>query len=685
MRKTLLTKALILFAFLVSAQNPSLDKESLLDQALRQQLEKMQDAGDETVDLHQLSMVLSEFIKHPLNLNLATKEQLQELALLDEDKISALLSHIAKHGKLLCLEEIQSIAGFDLSTIQAIRPFVCVYNTSPIKGALPAKLSPYLRHSFLMRYSRTLQHQDGFIAASDGEPPTYLGSPDKLLARYRFSIRNNFSVGLLAEKDAGESLGRPDFLSAYVFLKSEGWLRRIAIGDYRLSYGQGLLCWSGFSGGKSAEMMSIRKNAEGIRPYTSTDENAYQRGAALAFGKGPFQLDVFGSKHSVDANVLARDSITGRALIVSALQTSGYHRTESECADLHALTVTRFGGHAGLSTRPLQLGLTWVKTDMSAMLLPGLQPYQRFAPQGQSWINGSFDYSLFLRNFTFFGECGKMQDGGMAVVNGFLIALHPNFSLSMLQRDYVRNYVSFTARGAGESADTRNEQGLLMGWTWKLNEAWTLNGYCDRYRFPWLKYGVPASSGGVDGLVQLGYVPSKKTSMDLRWRQESKEEQAQLQDVEVPGLQSSVLKHLRFQVSQQLSPSFQVRSRADYTTRLKRGESMHGVLMTQDLLFKPLSGPCSFNLRYALFEVDDYDARIYVYENDVLYSYSMTAFYGRGLRWYANLRIRLRRGVDVWINYSSTLYTDRREISSGPDRIDGSRRSEIAVQGRWEF
>ena len=44
--------------------------------------------------------------------------------------------------------------------------------------------------------------------------------------------------------------------------------------------------------------------------------------------------------------------------------------------------------------------------------------------------------------------------------------------------------------------------------------------------------------------------------------------------------------------------------------------------------------PVSFWLRYAVFRTDDYDSRIYTWENDLLYTFSIPALYGSGSRFY---------------------------------------------------
>ena len=90
-------------------------------------------------------------------------------------------------------------------------------------------------------------------------------------------------------------------------------------------------------------------------------------------------------------------------------------------------------------------------------------------------------------------------------------------------------------------------------------------------------------------------------------------------------------------------------------------------------------------MRYAVFNVDDYAARIYTYENDVLYAYSIPAYQGQGYRFYILGRLKLRRSIDLWLRYAQTTYFDRDEIGSGGEKIVGNTKGELKLQARIRF
>ncbi len=96
---------------------------------------------------------------------------------------------------------------------------------------------------------------------------------------------------------------------------------------------------------------------------------------------------------------------------------------------------------------------------------------------------------------------------------------------------------------------------------------------------------------------------------------------------------------------------------------------------------KPFSG----NIRLQYFETDDYNSRIYAYENDVLFSYSIPAFFDKGYRYYININYDFKKKLSFWLRWTQTIYHDQTSIGSGLDEIPGNHKSEIKLQAAWSF
>ena len=109
------------------------------------------------------------------------------------------------------------------------------------------------------------------------------------------------------------------------------------------------------------------------------------------------------------------------------------------------------------------------------------------------------------------------------------------------------------------------------------------------------------------------------------------------------------------------------------------------MLFTQDVVIRPKSAPFDIALRYALFDTDSYDSRLYTFESNALYVFSVPAYYYQGSRAYVLLRYSFLRKCDLWIRYGGFFYTSRTSLSSGSEEITGNRKRDITVQFRVKF
>ncbi len=707
-----------LVGFLFLSQLFGQDTTSVQSQTeLENKIETIGGLTEDEVDFTNIFDQVNYYKENPINLNSTDRDELNRLNLLSDYQVNTLLDHIAKNGKLISIHELQSINGFELETIFRLLPYVRVSGSSSGSKFSFQDVWENQKHMVLMRYQRVMQEQSGF-ADPDSSYPTrqnsrYLGSPEKIYARYKLSYKNNFSAGFTVEKDAGETFLPEkvnltnrndtirdslltkyglydrgfDYFSAHIFYKSKGFVRVLALGDYELQYGQGLAMWSGLAFSKSSDGLSIRKNALGIKPYASVNENAFMRGGATAIGYKNFQLDVFYSQNKIDGNVVTRDTLDDRVLEISSFQETGYHRTPGELEDRISVGLQLYGSHLGFKNRRLTLGLTAVNTVYNSVLVPSASTYNKFDFSGKENFNASFDYGLNVRNFSFFGEIARSANGGLAIVNGFLASLDQNVSIGLLHRDYQKDYQALFSNGFGESAGTQNEKGTYLGLSAKPMKSVTFSGYYDVFSYPWLKFYVDAPSNGYEYITQLTYSPAKKTEMYVRYSETVKEENAPSTSGEVvTTLKNTYRKKLRFNVNYKVSASFNFGNRLELGSYEKEDQGVsNGFMIYQDVHYKPLSMPVSFSLRYALFDTDDYNSLIYAYESDVLYAYSVSSYYYKGSRFYLTVRWHLARGVDCWVRYAQTVYSNQQELGSGNDVIQGNLKSEIKAQLRFTF
>lgn len=693
---------LTFFAFFLAlaafAQPPEKKDRKEGDEGVEQRIENLSESTEEEeADYSTLTDALLRYAEHPLNLNRATREELAELQLLDDIQIGNLLLHLEKNGPLLTIYELQTIDGFNMNTIEKILPYVTVTETFSSAHFSLKEMFANGNHEIVLRTQRVIETQKGFTAIDSlslAENPNarYLGSPERLYARYRFTYSNVVSWGLIGDKDAGEEFFKGsqkngfDFYAGHFYLHNIRFVKSFVAGDYQISFGQGLTAWTGYAFGKTADAAGIKRNAMGIRPYLSTDENRFLRGSAATLRFNKIEATAFYSRKKIDANISQVDTagVDAEVIEVSSLQQTGLHSTPSELTDKDAVTEQIAGGNIAYRSRRLSLGLTAIHSGYSAELKRNLGLYNQFEFSARSNENIGLDYNYVFRNFNFFGETSMSRNGGLATVNGLLVSPDPKLSFALHHRYFQRDYQNLYANVFADGSLPANEQGIYLGIVARPARSLTLTSYYDRFVFPWMRYRVDAPSDGADFFVQLNYTPDKKTDMYFRYRHRDRFVNAGDDEADIDYIVPVTQTNYRFNIQYPVSPSIRLRNRIEYTVYQPDGSAAeNGFMIYQDVSYKKLGKKISFTARYALFQTDSYNARIYVYENEVLYYYSVPAYYYRGSRAYLLVNYDITRRIECWLRVSQTFYNNQKVISEGSlNEIRGNTKTEVKLQLR---
>jgi len=656
----------------------------------------------EAMDLTNIIEQLNYFYEHPINLNETEGIELEDLGLLTTIQISDLLRHRKLFGKLITIYELQSLTFWDLQTIELVQPFVRVDDKLDNIHVSFKEALRQGKFEWFLRYQPTVEPRLGYEKVSDSllenSNNYYYGSSDRYYTRFRYTYKTNFSLGVTAEKDPGEEFFRGsqkngfDFYSAHLFFKGGKYVRGVALGDYQLQIGQGIGFWSSYAFGKTAEIATVKRTAIPLRAYTSVDENRFLRGAAVDLGYKNFGLLLFTSSKRVDAAVIA-DSVYDDLEFISTLDLTGLHRTNREILKKNALRENIVGANLNFHKGLFRIGATGVYQGYDRPFLRDLKIYNQFDFRGQHHFNFATDYSFNYKNISLFGEVAKAFNdslsaisSGWAMIHGALISFDSRVSFGLVYRDYQRDYFSFYNAGFSEGGNTQNERGLYSGIKMKFNSKWSLNGYVDLFKFPWMKYSVDGPSRGHEFLVQPVYKPNKILEVYFRFRQQLRERNSSVYEGSVTPIESYTQRNYRLNLSYVVSESFTLKSRIEFLTINSQSKGLQkGMIATQDFLWKPKDAPIDFALRYALFDTDGYDTRIYSFENNALYVFAVPAYYYQGSRAYLLVRYFFLKRFDLSFRYGYFLYNNRFELSSGPEQINGSRKSDFVVQLRINF
>lgn len=669
----------------ISSQTLAQQEEMEIEELLMEQLNEESDEND---DLSELTEKLAYYMRHPLDLNKADRNDLNHLIFLSPQQIENLLLHREISGNFISVRELQGVSGFDLQTIQRIQPFVTVRDPTSLDEFSFHRLVNASEHMLMMRYGRVIEKQAGYFI-QDSSRSRYLGNPDRYAVRYRMNFENKIRVALNMEKDAGEPFfnGKQkygfDFYSGHIVVNDINRnIKQVVIGDYGLQFGQGLVTWNGLSFGKGAWIGSAARQGMGLKPYSSMNENNFQRGISAKLVVDNFEITPFVSYHSLSGNLTK----SGSDNYITTINYSGLHRTPTELNYKHAIKQVVSGMNVTYNFKRFRAGVTYMRTSFNGQVAAGNTMREKFDFEGKSLDQIGIHYHYTYRNTYLYGETAYSVGSGFAANNGIIASLHPKVSAIVNYRNYQRNYHHFFAQSLGEASRVGNEEGVYGGIIYHPSRVIEWVNYVDVFRFPWLRFRVDAPSSGTDFLSQATYSWYKKGKVLLRYRHRLKQENLNIASRNENLLADVVRNQLRTEFQYKLNQVWTVRTRAELALYEKeKDEKSSGWIAYQDVFWKGWRNRLNANMRFAYFHTASYNSRIYAYENDVLHAASFPMYYGKGIRTYLNLRWRMKKDLDIWGRYALTKYTDRETVGSGLDLIEGNHKSDFKVQLRWQW
>ncbi len=670
--------------------------QDIISNSFEDNIEQLSENAESTPDFSDLTDELNTIQDHPFNLNNTTAEELKKIPFLNDRQIVNLLNYIQTFGEFVSVYELQAVEGFDSTTIQMILPYVAV-SSGPDKHPVHVKdLVKYGRHQLFLRYQQFIQKQKGYNVDDSilNKNPNagYLGSPQSYYFRYNYNYYDRISLGLSGAKSAGEEFFKGsepygmDYYSGYLCIhKICGFLKTLILGNFQVDFGQGLTLSSGLSFGSLPGSGNSKRYAGGIRPSLAVNGNSFLRGVAATFVVRRFEISAFYSNHKRDGNIITTDTLSGQVVAVSSFTETGYHRLPKELEDKNSVRENIYGGNVNFRNHFMSIGLTAFRSHWSARLSPKIYPYNQFAFSGTENLNIGMDFQFLYRNVYFFGEFSESMNSGIAYLAGFLANPDPGVTFSIIYRDYQRNYQDLLSNAIGQNSLKGNEKGFLVNLSARLLPGLGISAYADLYRFPWLKYRTDFISAGTEYKIQADYSIGKAI-MYLRFRQKIKQVNASQTSGPISVSASLKCSSLRYQIEWPVIPDIQMNNRFEMLGNQQEGSGNHyGYLVSQDIAYKLTGLPLSITFRYALFDTWSYNERIYSYENDVLYGYSVPAYEGKGIRCFLLVNWSPLKKIEIWLRYAQTFYTDRNTVGTGLDQIDGNMKSEIKLQVRFRI
>lgn len=670
MRGVLHTILLLLFCtkvVLSTAQN-----NPTLTDIVSEILEEQQNFADLPINGEELYNDLVTLAQSPIDLNSAKKEDLERLPFLTDFQVENILYYTYTSGAILSLYELKAVPGLSDKTIKWLLPFIRIGSSEQITSTRKT----YIRNQFLVRYNYMPELPKGYGADSGN---VYLGNRNALQMRLDGEISNKMTYHLLTEKDRGEQR-ITDFIGGSAQYKGSGTISRIIVGDYKIRSGQGLLSWSGSILGKSMEPDLVRKKGEVLSMYKSSMEFGFFRGGAVQLKPGKVQATFWGSKLAADATI---DSIES-GKVIRSIRTTGHHNTQTSLDKKNNIALVSAGGNVQFNNKWFRPGFTYLYNRLNLPFQPGNDLSYQHLQASNEWHQYSMDFFSSLKNMHFWGEIAYQSDHHFAGIGGLTLYPADALQATLIYRSYSPGFYSFYGNALGESGTPRNEKGLFLGMKIIPFAKFTIATSVDIYTFPWLKYQQQFVSDGIEAFLRLSYAQNSASHYYLQLRYEKREKTKTLENNPLSSILMEEKAGIRLNYQYTLGGGWEMNSRIE-SSFYNLQQFSKGILLLQDVMYKPPNSPWSGNVRFAWFQTDDYDARIYAYENDVLYAFSVPSYSGKGIRTYLNVKYSPLKWMDCWLRLARLLYFDREIVGSGLDEIAANHRSEIKLQVRAKF
>lgn len=257
MRRGILTVLFLVMWGIAAAQEGS-DMEAIMKMAGAVSAEEM--------DSYEVER-LSDFLEHPLKINVVSSSRLSSSGLFSRYQVASLMDYRARHGNVMSLAELAAVDGFGEDFVARLAPFVSLESLSLGLMKEPVRNDLAVRGAFKMN--------DGNDWNSG--------------LKYRFEA-SGFTMSLAANRAYGSEGAKPsDYAGSvgYDFRKIRG---KVLLGDFNARFGQGLVLWNGAFITSLSTPSAFMKKPSGLSRSWSYTGGAALTGAAAEVGVEGFTL-----------------------------------------------------------------------------------------------------------------------------------------------------------------------------------------------------------------------------------------------------------------------------------------------------------------------------------------------------------------------------------------------------------
>ncbi len=651
---------IVLLGFCTSTPSPAQADD---DGAARTLFEHLIDPENET-DLETMLDEIDALLDRPLCLETARFDDIAAMPFLDDAAAGAVYAALQENPPTW--QAIETALEHEAARYALLRACAVLHcEEKPSAG----------RFSLRSRFQQEDRPRRGFLDGS------YPGSRARLLQRLRIGIGSHLSAALLVEKDPGERL-LTDHYAGYVSVDDIGVLRRLVLGDVSVTAGQGLVFWQSFAMGKSSQATSVMRSSALLRPSASSTEGGGPRGLGLQLDLDPIDLVLLLSSAARDASIDEEEGTAG------SFSVDGLHRTESEAQRAGRVQEQLAGLH--LRCRDAGAGLQAGMSMLAARYSLSSRSRSPFAFEGDRAWTGGLDLRWGREKYVLYAEGAYAHTHAGALLMGAELRPSEHARISLLYRRYAARFVNLQGSGFGErSGSTQNEEGLYCGLRLLPARGLRIELWADLFRYPNRTTLLDLPASGSEMLLAAAYRPLPRTELGLRLRRERKDKSVPVQDALGRDLRSLTTRSrtgVRWDLAYESRSGLRMRLRADYAhvAHDRWLPAAQGYLLGADIRWRP-SPAVTLVASFCAYHSDNWDARLYRFEQDVRGVMRSSACDGEGVRSYFLAVANISEHLALSGRYALTVHEGEREIGTGRDAVEGDRLGTISLQMDWNY
>jgi hypothetical protein len=602
-----------------------------------------------------------EFYKqHPVSINTITYDELTKIPFVSSNlaiKILLLRDTI----QVTSFDQLLSIKEINKKFLQHLTQFITLESVHASAFSFSSLLPQRLE--FRTRVEQKLQDQFGY------QNGNYEGNNKTIYQRLLIQTSNT-EIGGIFEKDAGENISH-GFAGGYVSINDISFIKKIIVGNYSLSFGEGLSASRNMSTIKGIDVIGqIKRSGEMIRPTVSSDEFRYFQGTAGTIHFENVNLSLFYSQRNLPATI---DSDG----IVTSFYTVGLFRTIAEQKKSNSVTEKYYGGAMIYSFNESNIfGLNVSTVEYNKYLKSTLYEFEGNNKRLVMSLWNSFNF----RSLSLFSEIATNDGCRFSKIFGSSYMIMDNISISLLHRAYSQAYINPFAHPFSERENISDgETGTYCGLQLRPSQNVLFSAYVDKFVLPSEnQFDIIGNEFFIYSKISL----SKRFDLMFHLRSKSKQQPLILTNNDE-----------RRQNNYRITYSFKISNSLSYTQRfeivnvcyLPSDSVEQGFLTFAELSYRNSRSPLFIKIRFNIYETDSYDSRIYQFESDVQGNYSNPPLFGKGIRWYIVVGYEIIEKLLFSFKYSETFRPEVDVIGSGDDTLIGNLDNQFALQLNFEL